>query len=232
MARRLATAHRYRAVRLPDCVYHLAEADNWPRIQRKGLLSARRLLIDAGIRGAERDRLERKQRERHTVLPNGVAIRDQCPMPAKALARCLHRMTPAEWYATINARVFFWVDRERMERQRDACGPRPQIVLTVDTRALIADHGERAAVTAFNTGYALRKPAPRGMATFVPYAEWVSSGWASEAAAFGTRERARSHAPAELTVLDEVSHVLRYVVDVAPLPAKARASCAPPWSCS
>jgi hypothetical protein len=201
-------------VKLPAHIYHLAEADNWPRIQREGLLSASRLLDAARVSGADRERLERRQRPRHTVLSNGVAIRDQLPMPASTLAKCLRGMTPAEWYTAINARVFFWVDPLRMERQRKACGVRPQVVLTIDARALAFAHAARAAVTPFNTGYALRRPAPRGRATFVPYAEWLRSGWASEAAALGLQERPRSHVPAELTVLDAVPDILRYVVDV------------------
>ncbi|WP_371860027.1 DUF7002 family protein [Thermosporothrix hazakensis] len=57
--------------------YHLAEAANWPMIQRDCLLSASALFDTAGISGIEREQLERQQRLIHTRLPNGVQIRDQ-----------------------------------------------------------------------------------------------------------------------------------------------------------
>lgn len=94
-------------MKLPDRIYHLAEASNWPSIQRHGLLSASRLMEVVGLTRADRDRLGRTQRLTHTELRNGVQIRDQRPMPPAALERCLRDMSPGDWYAMINARVFF-----------------------------------------------------------------------------------------------------------------------------
>ena len=71
-------------------------------------------------------------------------------------------MTPAEWYALLNQMLFFWCDRERLNRQLKACGGRPQVVLTLDTKRLLARHADRVALTPFNTGNARRKPAIRG----------------------------------------------------------------------
>jgi hypothetical protein len=107
--------------------------------------------------------------------------------------------------------VFFWLDPERLNRQRAACGSRPQVVLTLDAVALAEAYREFASVTPINTGNARRKPAVRGAATFVPYASWLGSAWASEASALGTAERSRSHAPVELTVAGPVPDALRYV---------------------
>lgn len=140
-------------------------------------------------------------------------------MPAAALKGCLCDMSPADWYALINSQVFFWVDPDRLNRQKAACEPRPQVVFVVDTAALVAAHEQRIAVTPINTGNARRKPAHRGMATFVPLAEWSRSGWKSEAAALGLPLRKRSHQPVELTVLDAVPDIMRYVVGVFALPA-------------
>lgn len=140
-------------------------------------------------------------------------------MPANALARCLHEMTPADWYALVNAHVFFWVDPERLNRQRKACGARPQVVLTIDVAQLVEAHAARIELTPINTGNARRQPAPRGRATFVPYATWLKSRWASEAAALGTRERSRSHAPVELTVRDAVPYIEKLIVKVTELGA-------------
>jgi hypothetical protein len=119
----------------------------------------------------------------------------------------------------INARVFFWLDPDRLNRQKAACEPRPQVVMIIDADALVAGHEEQVAVTPINTGNARRKPARRGAATFVPFAEWLSSGWASEAAALGIPLRKRSHRPVELTVEDAVPDIMRYVVGLYALPA-------------
>ncbi|MGL4462642.1 MAG: DUF7002 family protein [Planctomycetia bacterium] len=204
---------------LPSRVYHLAEAANWPSIQRDGLLCASDLLHRAGLVGDDRVRLERAQRWDHHVLPDGVQIRDQKPMPPTALEACLVGLTPAEWYALVNGRVFFWLDPDRLDRQRAACAPRPQVVLTVDAAALKAAHHDRLAVSPVNSGNARRKPARRGAATFVPYATWLASGWASEAAALGVSQRQRSHPPAELTVVGSLPDFMRFVVASAPLAA-------------
>jgi hypothetical protein len=202
---------------LPRHVYHLAEEANWPSIRRLGLLPATELIARAGLSGADRDRLERSQRADHTILPDGVAIRDQRPMPATALRTCLVGMDPAEWYALINARVFFWLDADRLNRQRAACNARPQVALTVDAVGLVRDYGHVAAVSPITSGNARRRPARRGLATFVPYASWVESGWASEAAALGTKERSRSRRPAELTIFGAVPDAMRFVLSATRL---------------
>ena len=198
-------------------VYHMAEAANWPKIQRDGLHSASTLLDIAGITGPDRERLEREQRLTHTQLPNGVQIRDQRPMPPSALAACLIGITPSEWYALINAHIFFWFDPQRLNRQRGACEPRPQVVLTLDADKLLTAYSDRIALTPINTGNARRRPARRGTATFVPYTTWLSSAWASEATCLRTPLRPRSHSPVELTITDSIPDVMRFVVNVQEL---------------
>lgn len=195
-------------------LYHMTEAANWPAIQRDGLHSASTLLDLAGIVGENRERLEKQQRLTHTELPNGVQLRDQRPMPPAALATCLIGLVPSEWYTLINARVFFWLDPARLNRQRAACDPRPQVVLTVDARKLVAAYAEKIAVTPINTGNARRRPARRGAATFVPYTAWVTSAWASEAASLDTPVRPSSHPPVELTVAGSIPDIMQFVVDV------------------
>jgi hypothetical protein len=198
-------------------IYHMAEAANWPAIQRDGLHSASTLLDLAGIHGEDRERLEKHQRLTHTELPNGVQLRDQRPMPSVALATCLIGIVPSEWYALINARVFFWLDPARLNRQRAACNPRPQVVLTVDASKLVAAYAEKIAVTPINTGNARRRPAMRGAATFVPYMAWVTSAWASEGASLGTPIRPSSHPPVELTVAGSLPDIMQFVVGVQQL---------------
>jgi hypothetical protein len=204
-------------LKLPPHVYHLAEAVNWPLIQRDGLLSASRLLAAAKLTKPERHTLGRMQRTNHTRLVSGAEIRDQRPMPEAALKSCLVGMEPTEWYALLNSKVFFWLDVDRLNRQHKACGSRPQVVLTVDLTKLLEAHQDQAFFSPINTGYARRKPAIRGQATFVPYATWLESGWASEAKALGTTPRSRSHEPVEVTIRDAVPDVMEYVISITEL---------------
>lgn len=197
---------------LPKVVYHVAEAANWPLIQRHGLLSAERLAKLAGLSVPERRTLLSSQRLTSVKLPGGFEIRDQKPMPPSGLERCLVGMTPSEWYALLNQRVFFWIDPARLERMTRALSHNPQVILTIDTESLLASHGKRAHVTPFNTGNARRRPARRGRATFVPYTQWLKHRWASEAEALQTPRRSLNHPPAELTVLHSVPDVMGYVI--------------------
>ena len=45
-------------MKLPEHIYHLAEASNWISIQRDGLISAGRLQSADGLAGADRNRLD------------------------------------------------------------------------------------------------------------------------------------------------------------------------------
>jgi hypothetical protein len=195
-------------------VYHLAEAENWPSIQRYGLFSTCALLERAGMSGSIRAVVEREHRPKRTTLASGLVIRDQKPMPPVALQRCLVGLTAAQWYQLLNSKVFFWFDIERLNRQRRACGTFPQVVLKVATDRLLDRYAARAAFTPINTGNARRKPALRGAATFVPYNVWADTAWLSESQALGTCPRPRRHPPVELTIADSVPDVMDFVVSV------------------
>ncbi len=196
-------------------IYHMTDASNWPSIQQHGLLSTTRLLNLAGLDGDERYDLERRQRLRALRLPNGALIRDQLPMSPAALSVCLASgLLPEDWYLELNSRVFFWLDRGRLNRHRHACDSSPQIVLIVDAHHLLSGYLEQAALTPFNTGNARRRPARRGRETFVPFDKWKESGWSWEAAALRTPLRPSSHPPVELAIADAVKDVLDFVVEV------------------
>jgi hypothetical protein len=196
-------------------IYHMTDASNWPSIQQHGLLSTSRLLNLAGLDGDERYDLERRQRLRTLRRPNGALIRDQLPMSPAALSVCLASgLAPEDWYLELNRRVFFWLDRGRLNRHRHACDSSPQIVLIVDAHHLLSGYLEQAALTPFNTGNARRRPARRGRETFVPFDKWKESGWSWEAAALRTPLRPSSHPPVELAITDAVKDVLDFVVEV------------------
>jgi hypothetical protein len=199
---------------VPPFVYHLAEAENWPSIQRDGLFSTRALLDRAGIDGPFRAAVEREHRPQRTILPTGWIIRDQKPMPPAALQRCLVGLTVTQWYELLNSKVFFWFDIERLNRQRRACGGFTQVVLKIATHRLLDRYAAQTALTPINTGNARRKPALRGAATFVPHSAWAKTAWLSEAQALATRSRPESHPPVELAVTDSVPDVMDFVLSV------------------
>lgn len=202
---------------LPERVYHLAEAVNLPSIGKLGLWPAADLVRAAYPSAREQEAAVRRHRPTHTVLPSGVHVRDQSPMPKAALEKCLVGLTATQWYALLNSHVFFWLDAERMNRQRRACSNRPQAVLVIRTASLLEQLMPQTYVTPINVGYALRRPARRGVETLVPYSDWLSSGWLGEAAVTGAKVRSRSHPPAELLVRGRIPPLRTIVESVVEL---------------
>ena len=202
---------------MPHIVYHLVEASNWPFIEKEGLLSASRLLHMSSLSSEEVEGIECKQRPQKLVLPDGRTLRDQKPLPAAALQRCLVDCEPSAWYRLLNSKVFFWMDLDRLNRVRRAIRTVPQVVLKVDALALLAHYGSKAAVTPYNIGNAMRKASRRSCSTLVPYTTWQSSGWDSESAAVGGRPRSRHHRPVELVVDDAVPDIMKFVLEVKKL---------------
>jgi hypothetical protein len=180
----------------PCHFYHLAEPANWPLIRRHGLLSTERLLDLAKVPQKKRAAILFQHRPESVVLANGVIIRDQKPMPPLLLARALPKdVSPSEWYRFLNRFVFLWSNRERVERHLGACG-RPQILLAFDAPHLLDKLGDRIYLSPINSGNARRRPALRSTHTFVPYREWVKSGWR----AIDGESRRRTGPPAEILV--------------------------------
>jgi hypothetical protein len=75
--------------------------------------------------------LSTTQRLRLTALADRVAIRDQLPMPAASLQRCLQGLTPAQGYLRLNQKVFFfgvavsaWTVASRWPSEAEAFGIR------------------------------------------------------------------------------------------------------------
>jgi hypothetical protein len=158
--------------------YHLAEPANLASIRHHGLLSAERLMKLARIKGQELRSALGQHRAGSVVLPNGVIIRDQSPMPPQALARALPPgVTPADWYRFLNGFVFLWANRERLDRHLVAFRKRPQVLLVFDAARLIEERGDVLLVSPINSGNALRRAAPRSFDLFVPYRVWQEEGW-------------------------------------------------------
>lgn len=163
-------------------LYHMAEENSWPSIQRHGLLSSTALLdlfeIDGDLRrsieSAHRPESVRIQHPEHGV----AVIRDQKPMSETALQKCLEGMSAQQWYEMLNRRVFFWVTSERVETLLHARAYRDSThtVIMIDTARLLGKYAATARLSPINSGSTIYRPQPRGLATFqlladYPYAE-------------------------------------------------------------
>lgn len=194
-------------------LWHMAEDGSWDSIRERGLLSTSTLLDLYGVCGSTRTELESMRRSesvsiRRAGLPDAV-IRDQRPMSGEALERCLlDEITPAQWYEKLNKRVFFWLSRERLCRLLGANAYRnqPQIVLTLDTRSLVAAHRHQIELSPINSGSTLFNPQPRGHDTFLPINDYPFERW--------RQRRPLADAVAELTVLNGVPDVEQHVIAV------------------
>jgi hypothetical protein len=201
---------------LPRLAFHIADAENWSAIERMGLHSTTALIARDGL-SAEEARPFASYRHQNMRLPSGAVIRDQRPMPPAALSRCLDAgLAPQAWYDLVNAKVFFWLQVERLDRHLAACRARPQFVVAVDLRRMLARHGQSAFVTPFNVGNARRRPASRGRRTFVRLDSWLETRWESEAPRSGPA-RARTHPPAEIAIEGSVPDLMEFVVEARPV---------------
>ena len=197
----------------PTYFYHLAIESNLPSIQERGLLCTERLLETTSLTSSERDALLTAHRPKACVLSDGLIIRDQSPMPPKALERVLpDTMTPSDWYRFLNGFVFLWATKDRAERHWHAGKETPQVLLVFDASRLLRDLGDRIYVSPINSGYALRKAAFRSRETFVPYNEWRTKGWSEEK----RKTRPSSTCPVEILVKGELP-LAPYLVQMEPI---------------
>lgn len=201
-------------------LYHMAEAVAWPSIQRHGLLSTSALLDLYGVCGAERERIERQRRPTFVAVEHAehgtLLINDQHPMSDATLAPALIDMTPSEWYAHLNARVFFWVSEARLERLLNTYRHRDKIVLVLDSAKVLARHAAQTFLSPINSGFALRFPQRRGSTTFRPLADYPFEEWA--------RKRGVADAVAECTVLGGVTNAVEALMETRAVPAGGKLS--------
>jgi len=146
----------------PSHFYHWAEPFNLASIRRHGLLSTERLVALSNIPTIEREEILSRHRPNQLLLPNGVIIRDQTPMPPDLLAKALPKgISASDWYRFLNRFVFLWANRERAERHRRAFSGRPQVLLVFDAVLLLAECKDQVWPSPINSGNARRRPAPR-----------------------------------------------------------------------
>lgn len=161
-------------------LYHMAERNSWPSIQKHGLLSVTALLDLFKYDGAKRDAIESQWRPNKLTIGHPesgrVVIRDQKPMPPDALGPCLvGGTTSTQWYRLLNGKTFFWVGTNRLHRMLTAKAyiNEPQWVITVRTRALLERYIHNVTLTGFNTGFVFDERL-RGLDTFKRLKDWPS----------------------------------------------------------
>jgi hypothetical protein len=149
-------------------LYHMADARNWPSIQHHGLLSTTQLLQKLEI--ADSQAVEDQRAHGPVRLENAthgtVFIRDQHQIRESQLERCLIDMTPLQWRASLNSRVFFWPTLKRLKAMFAYYQVEPQLIITIPARLLIEAYQGVIELSRINSGFVMRKPALRGSHTF------------------------------------------------------------------
>lgn len=191
-------------------LYHLTLPSAWPSIDRHGLLSTSALLDGAGLDPAARTAIERTPRRTAVPLDHPsfgpVVLNDQTPMTRRALEGCLDDgLTPVDWLALLNGRVFFWSSEAGLQRllQARANRTRPVLVLHLDTLSLAHAYAGSIELSPINSGATIRKPARRGTTTFTPLTALSFPEW--------SRLRGKKDTIREVTVLGGVPDIARYI---------------------
>ena len=184
-------------------LFHLTAGDAWPSIAERGLRSATWLVRAHDVDEERAGALLAVPREQGEVIgdpsdPLGHAtLRDQKPLTLSKLERLVEGITPEGYIRLINDRVYFYMkaaDVERVRAQREDGGP--QLLLTFDSRRLLADYSGSVRVAKINTGATIGMQGRRGPRTWLAIDKFP--GRATEVK--------------EFTVLDGISDVLPYLV--------------------
>jgi hypothetical protein len=170
--------------------YHVTYSSNVNAILKHGLFSASALKKIVGSKSAFRP----------NELPidcaelGRVTLRDQNPMRALVLERCLQGSSVSEWYDLIDRHVFFFLDPERAKKL--VAKYPDQIVLKVAMSELLREPGPNVYLTPINSGAVEPAYAKRGTNTFHLVSEWVRNGFTDQACR-------KSNPPVELAFRQE-----------------------------
>jgi hypothetical protein len=189
-------------------LYHVTDPCNWEGIRKRGLLPTSRLLSLFEVPDADHVAIERRGRRQSVRLTHPLhgeaVITDNIPLSAKALMSCLDDgLAPADWYAMLNLRVFFWVDKKRLDGflQAQAHQGRERLVLVLNTLSVAKRHQEQMELSPINSGSALRRAARRGPATFTPLLRVDYATWGRQ------RDKASQDRIVEVTVVGSVDRI-------------------------
>jgi hypothetical protein len=202
-------------------LFHVTLPSALSGIRAHGLLPTSQLLDLFEVHGSARARLEHSVRPKavaiHHARHGTVLINDQKPMTEAALLKCLDGgLTPRDWLALLNRRIFFWCDEEGLARLLGARANRTRalVVIVLDTMRLATAYAHKIELSPINSGSTLRKPARRGSSTFTPMRELSYDAWSRKR---GGRDRIR-----EVTVLDGITDIAQFVVETRDIPASGR----------
>jgi hypothetical protein len=194
-------------------LYHITEADAWPVIAQRGLLSTHRLLDLFEVDPERRAHLATRRRPQPVALTHPehgqVVLNDQGPLSEKALSSCLDDgLAPADWLALLNDRAFFWADQASFDRHLSSWRNhgRPHLVLVVDTLSLARAYAGRIEICPINSDSTMRRPARRGLGTFTPLEALDFETWC--------RKRGQRDTIREVVVREGVDDIGRYVIEV------------------
>jgi len=192
---------RGKLISLYPSVFHLANAANWQSIKEHGLLSSESLCKSL-LRLSEDETYQIISSHRPTARrERGVTFRDQKPLNESKLLSCLRGsgLTPAQWYFILNQRVFFWTNRDRLNRFLSVYQGEPCKILKVDTAKLVERHGDRIELCHINSGATRMPDHYRSRASFRSISEFHYSS---------------KHVPAELTVLGQVRDIVELLINL------------------
>jgi len=194
-------------------LFHMAAAGSWPAIRDHGLLTTEMIVNSSGLADEAVNGLLATRRSTSTLISHPelgrVVIRDQGPLNLTHLRPKLTDMSVPGWLAHLNSRVFFWLHPDKLAGLLDARRYRhmENDVITVDTQSLLEAVGDRAQLSAINSGAALYPNAPpRGSHTFTSIDHYD----------YETQRRRRGPVDAivELAVTGGVLDIHRHVTEV------------------
>ena len=194
-------------------LYHMAEDASWESVVEHGLLSTTELLDLYEFEGEERRKLESERRPESVKISRdglpAAVVRDQKPMTRSALEKCLtDGTTPEEWFETLNARVFFWLSKDRLQGLLGARAYRdkPQTVITLNTASLVGAHRDIITLSPINSGATIYNPVPRGRSTFMSIADFPFDDRRK------VKKKALKDAVVELTVMGGVPDIEKHAL--------------------
>jgi hypothetical protein len=165
-------------------LYHVTDPSALQGIMRHGLLPTSVLLSLFEVPSVDRKAIERRRRPASVSLSHPIhgsaIITDNRPLSETALTTCLDDgLAPEDWLAILNNRIFFWSDEKSLARLLGARlnRVRDRLVLVLDTLSVARQHHQRMELSAINTGSTIRRPARRGLSTFVPLARHDYETW-------------------------------------------------------
>lgn len=187
-------------------LYHVTATRNWGLIRQHGVLPTTALIDLFEVDPELRERLARQRRPKSVRLKHpthGTAIiRDNIPLNEPKLKRCLKDdLEPADWYATLNRRVFFWATRERLGSFLKSYSESDQLVIVVPTELLIKNYRDRIELSTINSGTTRSVHCTRGLSTFVALSDFDFD------AERRRLHRSREKVVAEVTVIGAVERL-------------------------